>query len=66
MTLPVPATPENLFTYGAPNLQFGPGASAEIGFDRAQYGVHRVVTTCPRPVTEEDLGGIFRRSQQLW
>ncbi|MFC4585654.1 hydroxyacid-oxoacid transhydrogenase [Sphaerisporangium corydalis] len=38
-----PSNPESVFTYGAPALKFGPGASAEIGFDLAQYGVHRVL-----------------------
>jgi hydroxyacid-oxoacid transhydrogenase len=40
---PVPSTPESVFTYGAPQLKFGPGASDEIGFDLAQYGVRRVL-----------------------
>lgn len=48
MTLPVPANPENVFTYGAPQLKYGPGASAEIGYDLAQYGVQRaLVVTDP-------------------
>ncbi|MEP6463682.1 MAG: hydroxyacid-oxoacid transhydrogenase [Frankiaceae bacterium] len=34
---------ETIFTYGAPNLKFGPGASEEIGYDLAQFGVHRVL-----------------------
>ncbi|MDP9845547.1 hydroxyacid-oxoacid transhydrogenase [Streptosporangium lutulentum] len=38
-----PSNPESVFTYGAPALKFGPGASAEIGFDLGQYGVHRVL-----------------------
>jgi hydroxyacid-oxoacid transhydrogenase len=38
-----PATPESVFTYGAPALKFGPGASDEIGYDLAQYGVRRVL-----------------------
>jgi len=47
-TYPVPATAETVFTYGAPALKYGPGASAEIGFDLAQYGVRRaVVVTDP-------------------
>jgi hydroxyacid-oxoacid transhydrogenase len=41
--LSAPATPENIFTYGAPQLKFGPGASAEIGYDLSQYGVRRVL-----------------------
>ena len=40
---PTPATPESVFTYGAPALKFGPGASDEIGYDLAQYGVRRVL-----------------------
>jgi hydroxyacid-oxoacid transhydrogenase len=38
-----PSNPESVFTYGAPALKFGPGASAEIGFDLGQYGVRRVL-----------------------
>ncbi|RLV50609.1 iron-containing alcohol dehydrogenase [Nocardioides mangrovicus] len=35
---------ETVFTYGAPNLKFGPGASAEIGFDLSTMGeVRRVL-----------------------
>jgi alcohol dehydrogenase class IV len=37
------STPETVFTYGAPGLKFGAGASDEIGFDLSQYGVHRVL-----------------------
>jgi hydroxyacid-oxoacid transhydrogenase len=38
-----PSNPESIFTYGAPLLKFGPGASSEIGFDLAEYGVRRVL-----------------------
>jgi hydroxyacid-oxoacid transhydrogenase len=38
-----PASPEAVFTYGAPQLKFGPGASAEIGYDLRQLGAHRVL-----------------------
>jgi alcohol dehydrogenase class IV len=34
---------ETVFTYGAPGLKFGPGASDEIGFDPSQYDVRRVL-----------------------
>jgi len=41
---PAPADAETVFTYGAPQLKFGPGASAEIGHDLAQLGdVRRVL-----------------------
>jgi len=44
----MPANPEAIFTYGAPQLKFGPGASDEIGFDLSQYGVRRaLVVTDP-------------------
>ncbi len=43
MHLPTPADPEAVFTYGAPALKFGPGASDEIGFDLAQYDADRVL-----------------------
>ena len=34
---------ETVFTYGAPQLKFGPGASDEIGYDLSTYGVRRVL-----------------------
>ncbi|MFL6059710.1 MAG: hydroxyacid-oxoacid transhydrogenase [Marmoricola sp.] len=34
---------ESVFTYGAPGLKFGTGASDEIGFDLSQYDVKRVL-----------------------
>jgi hydroxyacid-oxoacid transhydrogenase len=36
-------SPETVFTYGAPGLKFGSGASSEIGFDLASYGARRVL-----------------------
>ena len=36
-------TMETVFTYGAPALKFGPGASDEIGYDLAQYDARRVL-----------------------
>ncbi len=39
---------ETVFTYGAPQLKYGPGASDEVGYDLAQYGVSRaLVVTDP-------------------
>lgn len=38
-----PTTPESVFTYGAPQLKFGHGASDEIGYDLSRYGVRRVL-----------------------
>src|SRR4051794_23910720 len=38
-----PAPPESVFTYGAPQLKFGSGASDEIGYDLSRYGVQRVL-----------------------
>ncbi len=38
-----PADPESVFTYGAPQLKFGSGASDEIGHDLSGYGVRRVL-----------------------
>ncbi len=34
---------ETVFTYGAPGLKFGTGASDEIGYDLSQYAVKRVL-----------------------
>lgn len=36
-------TAETVFTYGAPQLKFGQGASAEVGYDLKQLGVTRVL-----------------------
>ena len=36
-------THETVFTYGAPQLKFGKGASDEIGFDLGQYDARRVL-----------------------
>ena len=36
-------TNETVFTYAAPGLKFGSGASAEIGHDLTTYGVRRVL-----------------------
>lgn len=36
-------TEETIFTWGAPPLKFGAGASDEIGFEMSQYGVRRVL-----------------------
>jgi hydroxyacid-oxoacid transhydrogenase len=41
--LPLPANPESVFTYGAPQLKFGRDASAEIGADLARLGARRVL-----------------------
>jgi alcohol dehydrogenase class IV len=43
MATNLPANPEAIFTYGAPQLKFGPGASDEIGYDLSQYGARRVL-----------------------
>src|SRR5215207_8776314 len=49
MTSTFPAGSETVFTYGAPLLKFGTGASDEIGYDLSQYGARRVlVVTDPR------------------
>ena len=46
--LATPDHAESVFTYGAPQLKFGAGASAEIGYDLAQIGSRRaIVVTDP-------------------
>jgi hydroxyacid-oxoacid transhydrogenase len=42
-TTELPANPESVFTYGAPQLKFGNGASDEIGYDLSQFDVTRVL-----------------------
>ncbi|MEP6851930.1 MAG: hydroxyacid-oxoacid transhydrogenase [bacterium] len=43
MSLAPPSSPETVFTYGAPQLKFGSGASAELGVDLATLEVSRVL-----------------------
>jgi hydroxyacid-oxoacid transhydrogenase len=43
MTATFPGGSETVFTYGAPLLKFGTGASDEIGYDLSQYGASRVL-----------------------
>jgi hydroxyacid-oxoacid transhydrogenase len=43
-------SPETVFTYGAPQLKFGPGAADEIGFDLSTYDVRRVLVVTDRGV----------------
>lgn len=48
MAHPTPSRPEQIYTYGAPQLKFGPGASAEIGYDLSRTGARRaLVVTDP-------------------
>jgi hydroxyacid-oxoacid transhydrogenase len=39
----IPAHPESVFTYGAPQLKFGHGAADEIGYDLSSTGARRVL-----------------------
>ncbi|HEU5144583.1 MAG TPA: hydroxyacid-oxoacid transhydrogenase, partial [Dermatophilaceae bacterium] len=39
----LPSSPETVFTYGAPQLKFGPGASGELGYDLSLLGARRVL-----------------------
>ena len=43
MNLAIPSVPESVFTYGAPQLKYGNGASAEIGYDLSQLRVRRAL-----------------------
>ena len=48
MTRHRPAHPESVFTYAAPAVKFGAGASEEVGYDLRQHDVHRaLVVTDP-------------------
>jgi hydroxyacid-oxoacid transhydrogenase len=58
----VQTAPETVFTYGAPLLKFGAGASDEIGYDLSTYDVRRVLvvtdpgvaaTGHPQRITEQ-------------
>jgi hydroxyacid-oxoacid transhydrogenase len=44
MSVPdIELTEETIFTWGAPPLKFGAGATDEIGFEMSQYGARRVL-----------------------
>ncbi|MGW4483934.1 hydroxyacid-oxoacid transhydrogenase [Amycolatopsis sp. NPDC004368] len=43
---------ETVFTYGAPALKYGTGASDEIGYDLTQYGARRVLVVTDPTVAE--------------
>ena len=43
MAVNAPGNSESVFTYGAPRLKVGAGASAEIGYDIAQLGAKRAL-----------------------
>ncbi|MFB9832900.1 hydroxyacid-oxoacid transhydrogenase [Actinoallomurus acaciae] len=59
----LPGNPESVFTYGAPQLKFGAGSSAEIGYDLGQYGARRVlVVTDPGMAAT---GGPQRVAEQM-
>lgn len=57
-TLPTPQSPESVFTYGAPQLKFGPGAADEIGYDLSLTGAKRVLVVTDPGVAE---AGIAQR-----
>jgi alcohol dehydrogenase class IV len=55
---------ETVFTYAAPALKFGPGASAEVGHDLATYGARRVLLVTDSGVMET--GHPTRIAEQIW
>jgi hydroxyacid-oxoacid transhydrogenase len=61
-----PATPETVFTYGAPHLKFGHGAADEIGYDLAQAGARRaLVVTDPGVAATGTPQRVAERMQQF-
>lgn len=54
---PQPDRPESVFTYAAPQLKFGVGASAEIGHDLAQTGARRVLVVTDSGVAAAGISG---------
>ena len=55
---------ETVFTYAAPALKFGAGASAEVGHDLASYGAKRVLLVTDHGVMET--GHPTRIAEQVW
>jgi alcohol dehydrogenase class IV len=59
----MPGNPESVFTYGAPQLKFGAGSSAEIGYDLTRYGARRVLVVTDPGVAAT--GGPQRIAEQM-
>jgi hydroxyacid-oxoacid transhydrogenase len=57
-------TRETVFTYAAPSLKFGPGASDEVGHDLASYGARRVLLVTDAGVMET--GHPSRIAEHIW
>jgi alcohol dehydrogenase class IV len=57
-------TRETVFTYAAPGLKFGAGASAEVGHDLASYGARRVLLVTDPGVM--DTGHPSRVAEHIW
>ncbi len=55
---------ETVFTYAAPALKFGAGASAEVGHDLATFGARRVLLVTDPGVMET--GHPTRIAEQIW
>lgn len=55
---------ETVFTYAAPDLKFGKGASAEVGHDLATYGARRVLLVTDPGVMAT--GHPTRIAEQVW
>jgi alcohol dehydrogenase class IV len=55
---------ETVFTYAAPALKFGTGASAEVGHDLASYGARRVLLVTDPGVMAT--GHPTRIAEQVW
>ena len=55
---------ETVFTYAAPALKFGPGASAEVGHDLVAFGARRVLLVTDPGVRET--GHPTRIAEQIW
>jgi alcohol dehydrogenase class IV len=55
---------ETVFTYAAPALKFGAGASAEVGHDLATFGARRVLLVTDLGVMET--GHPTRIAEQIW
>jgi alcohol dehydrogenase class IV len=52
-----PTDPESVFTYGAPQLKFGPGAADEVGYDLSLTGARRVLVVTDPGVAATGIPG---------
>lgn len=61
----VPTNPEQIFTYGAPQLKFGAGARRELAHDLTQFDARRVLLVADPNVDHDDVLDSLKASYEV-